>query len=46
MVLIQLSYVNDVALRESGALELPLKSGAVIEVSRRQSSQFKSIFAL
>lgn len=44
--IVQLSYVEDVALCASGGLELTLKSGAKVEVSRRQSAQFKSIFAL
>jgi len=44
--IVQLSYVNNVALCASGGLELTLKSGAVVEVSRRQTSQFKAIFSL
>lgn len=44
--IVQLSYITDVALCASGSLELTLKSGAIVEVSRRQTSQFKALFSL
>jgi len=44
--IVQLSYINNVDLCASGGLELTMKSGAVVEVSRRQTSQFKAIFSL
>ncbi len=44
--IVQLSFIKDVALCASGGLELTLLSGDTVEVSRRQTSQFKAIFSL
>lgn len=44
--IVQLSCVQDVALCASGGLELTMSSGAKVEVSRRQASQFKALFSL
>lgn len=44
--IVQLSQVNNVELCGSGGLELTLTSGMKVEVSRRQASVFKSLFAL
>lgn len=44
--IVQLSKVQNVELCSTGGLELTLISGAVVEVSRRQASLFKSILSL
>jgi len=44
--IVQLSFIKDVALCASGGLELTLLSGDTVEVSRRQTSQFRAIFSL
>ena len=44
--IIQLSAIKKVDLCSSGGLELTLNSDAKVEVSRRQTSLFKSMFAL
>lgn len=44
--IIQLSYISDVELCSSGALEVTLKSGEKIEISRRQTSLFKELYSL
>ena len=44
--IIQLSAIKKVDLCSSGGLELTLNSDVKVEVSRRQTSLFKSMFAL
>lgn len=44
--IVQLNCVADVKLCSSGGLELTLRSGDKVEVSRRQASVFKSLLAL
>lgn len=44
--IVQLSKIRNVAACSSGGLELTLSSGTKVEVSRRQSSLFKTLLAL
>jgi two-component system LytT family response regulator len=44
--IVQLNHIVHVEPCSSGGLELRLKSGAVVEVSRRQSSLFRSMLSL
>lgn len=44
--IVQLAKINNVELCSSGGLELTMLSGTKVEVSRRQTSVFKSLFAL
>ncbi|WP_448547072.1 LytR/AlgR family response regulator transcription factor [Thalassotalea fusca] len=44
--IVQLSQVNSVELCSSGGLELTMRSGSKVEVSRRQSTLFKNLLAL
>lgn len=44
--IVQLSCITKVEICSSGGLELTLQSGAKVDVSRRQTSLFKSLLAL
>ena len=44
--IVQLDKVASVQSCSSGGLELTMKSGALVEVSRRQASEFRGLFAL
>ncbi|WP_448564988.1 LytR/AlgR family response regulator transcription factor [Thalassotalea ganghwensis] len=44
--IVQLDKVVAVQACSSGGLELTMTSGAIVEVSRRQTSQFKNLFSL
>lgn len=43
---VQLNKINNIDICSSGGLELTLQSGTKVEVSRRQTSVFKSLLAL
>ncbi|WP_246058410.1 LytR/AlgR family response regulator transcription factor [Litorilituus lipolyticus] len=44
--IVQLNTINNIETCSTGGLELTLNSGAIVEVSRRQSSVFKAVLAL
>ncbi len=44
--IVQLNKISNVDLCSSGGLELTLQSSAIVEVSRRQASVFKSLLSL